>query len=56
MKKVAVTWVDKNEFFSDEKELIMFQTQGLPDTFISTGRKLLMNGQDRFIDSIFSLP
>ena len=23
MKKMAVTWVYKNEFFSDEKELIM---------------------------------
>ena len=33
----------------------MFYPQGLPDTFITTGRKLLMDGQDRFINSIFGL-
>ena len=33
MKKVAVTRVDKNEFFSDEKELIKLElaTTGAPD-------------------------
>ena len=34
MKKVAVTQVDKNEFFSDEKELIILLTNTLSAMFL----------------------